>query len=141
MPKRTQRNLICTPKVSNFWGAYQNSVLFLSVGIIFIKIQNGHLESIPQLYIAIFSSLLFGSNSGNKADNIRTRRNTTQSLALSVAKTNGRLSGRTSTTSFFLTSTAFVDTNTNFDTIKTRIRHTSFEIYRILAKLSFSTQS
>ena len=32
--------------------------------------------------------------------------------------------------SFFLTSTAFVDTNAI-------IRHTSFEIYRILAKLSF----
>ena len=32
--------------------------------------------------------------------------------------------------SFFLTSTAFVSTNA-------KIRHTSFEIYRILEKLSF----
>ena len=36
--------------------------------------------------------------------------------------------------SIFLTSTAFVSTNA-------KIRHTSFEIYRILAKLSFNMEN
>ena len=36
--------------------------------------------------------------------------------------------------SIFLTSTAFVSTNT-------KIRHTCFEIYRILVKLSFRVRS